>query len=77
VKRDLAMTPQELELLQGMGNCYSVCGADYEGTVRMVGGARGLDPEQVKKILKHIKKSYKDDYDYKRLRKRIPKEFPI
>lgn len=60
-----------------MGNCYQACGADYEGTITMVGNARGIDPEEVKAILNHIKEAYGNDKDYVRLRNRLPKDFPI
>lgn len=75
--RTLTTTPKETELLQGMGNCYAACGADFEGTVTMVGNARGIEPREVKKILKNIKEAYGNDEGYLRLRRRLPKEFPM
>jgi hypothetical protein len=70
-------TPKELELLQGMGNCYATCGADFEDTVSMVGNARGLEPREVKQILRHIKEAHGNENEYIRLRSRLPKEFSM
>jgi hypothetical protein len=75
IEQFLFTTPKELELLQGMGNCYAACGADFEDTVSMVGNARGLEPKEVKQILIHIKEAHANEEDYKRLRSRLPKEF--
>ncbi len=71
------MTPRERELLQGMGNCYDACHADFEDTVRMVGGARGLKPEEVKTVLSKMKERYGDGEEYKTLRSRLPEDFPL
>ena len=71
------LTPAELELLQGMRNCYSVCHANFEDTIEMVGGARGLEPEEVKQILNHIKENYSGEKEYKELRAQLPEEFPF
>ncbi len=71
------MTPRERELLQGMGNCYATCHADFEDTIRMVGNARGLSEDDVKSTLKQMKERYCEDEDYKTLRKRLPEEFPL
>ncbi len=71
------MTPRERELLQGMGNCYEACHADFDDTVGMVGSARGLSPEEVKKMLGEMKEKYGEMDDYKVLRSRLPKEFPL
>lgn len=71
------MTPRERELLQGMCKCYSVCGADFEGTVSMVAGARGLDTQEAKKTLRAMKKKYRNDPEYGELRRRLPEDFPI
>ena len=60
-----------------MRNCYSVCHADFEDTIGMVGGSRGLAPEEVKEILLRIKTKYSDDKQYKELRAQLPKEFPF
>ena len=73
----LLTTPRELELLQGMGNCYAACGADFEDTVGMVGNARGLEPREVKQILRHIKEVHGNEDEYMRLRGRLPKEFSM
>jgi hypothetical protein len=71
------LTPRELELLQGMRNCYSACRANFEGTIEMVGEARGLEPEEVKHMLFHIKENYSNEKEYKELRAQLPKEFPF
>ncbi len=71
------MSPRELELLHGMRNCYSACHANFEGTVEMVGDARGLEPGEVKQMLFHIKENYSNEKEYKELRAQLPKEFPF
>ena len=71
------MNPRERELLQGMGNCFAACGEDFEGTTRMVASARGLEQEEVIQTLKTIRKNYENDQDYKKLRARIPEDFPV
>ncbi len=71
------MTPKERELLQGMGNCYKACHADFDDTVGMVGSARGLSPEEVKKMLGEMKEKHGKNNDYQALRARLPKEFPL
>jgi hypothetical protein len=63
--------------MTGMGNCYVSCLADFEDTVRMVGNARDLTPEQVKKMLEEIREKYGGEVDYQRLRARLPKHFPL
>ena len=73
----MALTPRERELLAGMGNCYASCHEDFEETVRMVGDARGLTVDQVKRILEDIRGKYGADADYLRLRGRLPKDFPL
>ena len=60
-----------------MGNCYETCGADFEDTVRMVGNARGIEPEEVKQILKHVKEIHGNEKEYLTLRGRLPEDFPI
>lgn len=71
------LTPKELELLQGMRNCYSACHANFEGTVEMVGEARGLEPDEVEQMLIHIKENSSTEKEYKELRAQLPKEFPF
>jgi hypothetical protein len=71
------MTPRERELLQGMGNCYAVCGEDFRGTTRMVAGARGLTQGEVLKMLNEIKEKYARDQEYRTLRARLPEDFPM
>jgi hypothetical protein len=60
-----------------MGNCYATCHADFEGTVKMVGNARGLSEDEVKAMLKQVKERHGNDEDYKALRKRLPEDFPF
>ncbi len=71
------MTPKEYELLKGMGDCYRACHADFERTVEMVAGNRGLDPEDVKQILFSLKARHGSEADYRALRERLPGDFPI
>ncbi len=73
----MVLTPRERELMTGMGNCYASCHADFEDTVRMVSGARDLTPEQVKKMLEDIRAKNAGDADYRRLRNRLPNDFPL
>ncbi len=60
-----------------MGDCYRTCHADFEDTVEMVAGNRGLDPENVKQILSTLKARHGSDADYRALRERLPEDFPI
>ena len=71
------MTPEERELLQGMGNCYAACRASFEETLKMVGGSRSLSPEEVKTALTKLRKKYGTDREYKELRSRFPETFPV
>ena len=71
------MTPRERELLSGMGSCYASCHDDFEHTVEMVGDARGLTADQVKKTLEEIRGKYGADVEYQKLRGRLPKDFPL
>ena len=71
------LTPRERELMTGMGNCYASCHEDFEHTVEMVGDARGLTVDQVKKVLENIRKENGGDVEYQRLRGRLPKDFPL
>jgi hypothetical protein len=71
------MTPQEQELLQGMCNCYSACGDDFENTVSMVAGARGRTAVDVKETLTTMAKNYRNDEDFRALRGRLPRDFPF
>jgi hypothetical protein len=72
-----ALTPSERELLLGMCNCYRVCGEGFEETVTMVANARGLERKEVVRRLIEMKERYGSDRDYRELRARLPKEFPI
>ncbi len=71
------MTPRERELLTGMGNCYATCHASFEETIEMVGNARGLSAEEVKSILARVREKEGSEDDYKKLRGRLPQDFPI
>jgi hypothetical protein len=71
------MEPAEVELLSGMGNCYSACGEDFEATVRMVANARHRAPDDVKTTLRGIRERYGTDPEYRRLRARFPDDFPV
>jgi hypothetical protein len=70
------MTPKERELLQGMCNCYSVCGEEFERTVEMVSHARGLTANHVKSVLREISAKYSKDPEYTELRKGFPPDSP-
>ncbi len=63
--------------MTGMGNCYASCHEDFEHTVEMVGEARDLTVDQVKKMLEEIKGKHGGDADYQKLRGRLPREFPL
>jgi len=67
----------ERELLEGMCNCYSACGENFENTVRMVAHARGLTVADVKEILAMLAKDHGNDKDYMTLRSRLPAAFPF
>jgi hypothetical protein len=43
----------------------------------MVGGSRGLRPEEVKQILLNIKENCSIEKEYKDLRAQLPKGFPF
>jgi len=60
-----------------MGNCYAACHADFEETLEMVGGTRGLSSEDVKAMLVAIRIKYGRDDEYRSLRSRFPESFPI
>lgn len=71
------LTPRERELLNGMGNCFASCHADFEETVQMVGGARGMSKREVKKMLDEIREKYSRDPEYLKLRSRLPEDFAL
>lgn len=71
------MTPRELNVFQGMVACYRNCRANFEETVRMVGRARGLSSNEVKDMLTIMKEKSGDTPEYKKLRNKLPKEFPM
>ena len=71
------MAPGDQELLEGMCNCYAVCGDDFENTVRMVAGSRGRTPDDVKKTLSRLAKENATEAGYLELRGRLPAEFPF
>ena len=74
---ELVDSDEEQELLEGMCNCFSACGADFDGTVSMVAGARGRAEEDVKETLRAMATSYAQDGEYQGLRSRLPAEFPF
>lgn len=71
------MTPTQRELLQGMSNCYTACGDDFENTVWMVARARELTADDVKRMLAEMKEKYSNDPEYLDLRKNLPSDFPL
>ena len=71
------VTPREEELLTGMGNCFAACRATFEETVEMVAGNRGLTPDAVRETLRSLRERFQDDPTYRRLRGRLPDEFPF
>ncbi len=71
------MTPRDRELLEGMCNCYSACGEDFENTVRMVASSRGRTKADVKETLGRLGKDHARDNDFRELRSRLPAGFPF
>jgi hypothetical protein len=71
------LSPRDKELLEGMGNCYSACGDDFDNTVSMVAGARGRTTEDVKETLQRLAKESAGENEYRTLRSRLPTEFPF
>ena len=71
------LTPRERELLEGMGNCYAVCGEDFENTVSMVASSRDRTEADVRETLEKLAKEYADDGEYKTLRAKLPADFPF
>jgi len=71
------MTPIDRELLEGMCNCYSVCGEDFDKTVRMVAGSRRRTPEDVKRTLLRLAKENAADAEFQAFRRRLPADFPF
>lgn len=69
------LTPRERELMHGMVNCCHVCHANFEETTEMVGLACGLSSQEVKEILKRLRRE--DGDEYKELREKLPDEFPL
>lgn len=60
-----------------MGNCYEACHATFAETLEMVVGHRGLTPEDVRAALRTIRERDAEDPEYRRLRARLPTEFPF
>lgn len=60
-----------------MGNCYRACREDFEATVRMVAGARGLTREEVVGRLRRLREEFGDSEEYRGLRARLPEDFPV
>lgn len=71
------MEEAELELLNGMCNCYATCHEDFEGTVRMVARARSLSSAEVKNRLESMKERYSKTKQYEEFRLRLPESFPV
>jgi hypothetical protein len=71
------LTPRDRELLEGMCNCRSICGEDFDNTVKMVAGARGRTEEDVKETLLTVAKNHSRDKEYLTLRSRLPADFPF
>ncbi len=71
------MTPRDRELLEGMCNCYSVCGDDFESTARMIASSRGRTTADVKETLVMLAKNHGHDKDYMTLRSKLPADFPF
>lgn len=69
--------PRDRELLIGMGNCFAACGADFEGTLEMVSGARGRTIEEVRDTLRRMRAQYGADPEFQALRARLPDTFPV
>ncbi len=61
--------------MHGMVNCYHVCHGNFDETTEMVGSARGLTSQEVKRILTQIK--LEGSEEYKELRQRLPEGFPL
>lgn len=66
-----------MELLEGMGNCYAACHADFDETIRMVSGNRHRTPADVVAALRRVRTESSRDPEYRRLRDRFPAEFPV
>jgi hypothetical protein len=60
-----------------MGNCFEACHADFEGTVEMVAGNRHRTPDDVKATLRRLRDQFAEDSEYRRLRARLPADFPF
>ena len=60
-----------------MGNCFDACHANFEETVEMVAGNRGLTPDGVKATLRSLRQRFPVDPTFLRLRGRLPDEFPF
>lgn len=60
-----------------MGNCFEACHGSFEETVGMVGDARGLTSETVKATLSDLGRRFQSDPEFRRLRGRLPAEFPF
>jgi hypothetical protein len=69
--------PTDTELLEGMGNCFAACHADFAETIRMVSRSRGRAAEEVIAALRRMRRDAGRDPDYVRLRARFPAEFPV
>lgn len=61
--------------MHGMLNCYNVCHGNFDETTEMVGSARGLSSQEVKRILEQLMRE--DGEEYRQLRQQLPDEFPM
>ena len=71
------MDPVDVELLEGMGNCYAACHEDFDGTIRMDSSYRKRTPQDVIRSLRRLRHEAGADREYQRLRARFPAEFPV
>ncbi|HYK93023.1 MAG TPA: hypothetical protein VEY07_03150 [Thermoplasmata archaeon] len=71
------MKPVDRELMEGMGNCYAACGANFDETVRMVSSSRDRTPEDVVQTLRRLRSESGSTEEYLRLRARFPADFPV
>lgn len=60
-----------------MGNCFEACGADFEGTIEMVAGARRLTKDEVIRMLERVRATDGATAEYRDLRARLPAPFPF
>lgn len=71
------MTPRDRELLTGMGNCFEACHGSFEETLEMVAGARQLTVAEVRSRLATMRADHGGSEEYRRLRARLPVDYPF